>query len=536
MFGSMLRWRSTRIIVSTSLCLFGISALAASPAAGNDTPGSLSLYFPWTPTGSMIVDQTGFTDQGPFYGSITIHNLETESVSLRYMITGEGDDISDESSYSSTLMPPQGGRTFTMQQFVIETGFEGDATGVVMYGVKSAGGGPARISGVQLQAAAVPIDVDSKTSDAFLTVGGYSGLRSTQLGGESDIHFPIVQTNSNWNTLIRATSFMSDTDQDIELTLRDAGGDGEQQFTQPAAPGVPVTFDLLALGVDPEWVGAATLSGSGSFGAVAERIKSETSMLMINTARPMDASSTEQYFPLVLRDWFDWNTGISLLNLSDAENDVVVDFYAMDGELAASEPITLPPSGMNFIYMPSGDGEPFVGSAVVTSEAGVLGAIDEVKYLGDPADGAGHAMSYMLERELATLGETISMPLYQKGDPESGLGDTSGIQAFNPMDVPVEIEIQFHDQSGMMVAEGLFTLDPKQGETFYAMDFPGIPDGLTGTAFIQVMSAAGGVTGISNHVNYAVQYDGSAAFNMMVVGDSAESPGPIDPPGDLITP
>jgi hypothetical protein len=524
--------RLISILLTIGLVL-GLFAASSSPATGIDQQEASSLYFPWVPTGATIPGQDGFPDAGPFYGTVTVHNLENAPVSLRYSITAGDADFSDPTNFSSTLLPPQGARTFSMQQFVVETEFEGEATGVVMHAVIQGTDDPARISGVQLQAGAVPIDVDSKTGNSHLIVSGYTGMRSDDIFVAGDVHLPIVQTNSNWNTLIRATNFHSEATQQVDLTLREAGGGGELEFSQMAAPGVPITFDLRDLGVSPEWVGSATISGPAPVAAIAERVKIETNMLIINTAQRGDNLATHSYLPLVLRDWFDWNTGISLLNLTDGENDADIEFYSSEGVLVDTVSISLPPNGMNFIYMPAGDGEPFAGSAFVVSEGGILGAIDEVKYLGDEAEDAGHAMSYMLEHNLGTVGQWISMPLYQKGDPYTGLGDTSGIQAFNPTEEAVDIEIVFHDQSGMMVAEGTFTLEPKLGETFYAMDFPGIPDGMTGTAAIQVMGGAGGVIGISNHVNYAVQHDGSAAFNMMLI---PPDPAAQQPPGDFITP
>jgi hypothetical protein len=526
--------RATRVGLTLGL-MFGLIAGALGPDPVHASVAMESrLYFPWLPSGSLLTHPDEPSPSGPYYGTITVQNLENEQIVLYYQATTEG-SFGALDDFQSTLVDARGARTFTPQQLQISQSVEG--SGVAFVARKASNTSvSARISGVQKQAAAQPIDVDAKTTTGHLTVGGYTGLRSISNGPV--VQLPIVQTNSNWNTVIRATNFEPwEATATIDLTLREAGTGDELHFSSPVESGGTVTFDLLALGVPLEWIGTATISSDEIVSAVAERFKNETGMLIINSGQRSANAKSVSYLPLVLRNWFDWNTGISLMNPHEAQVNATVSFYAMDGELADSVQITLPPSGMDFVYMPAGDGEPFVGSATVSTEGSLLGVIDEVKYLGDPAAGAGHAMSYMLEPDYAIPGQRLSMPLYQKGDPNTGGGNTSGVQLFNPTNLTVTYEYFFFDQFGnlMPIPVGpVPTLGPREGTTIYAMEIDELPLGFTGSMFINVL-IGGGLIGVSNNVNYEVQQDGSASFNMMI-HSVPDDPNPPDPPNGFITP
>jgi hypothetical protein len=526
--------KAARVVVALGLLVGLVASGAGSESVQASAVAESRLYFPWLPSGAMLSHPEEFSASGPYYGSITVQNLENEQIVLYYQATTEG-SFGVIGDFQSTLVAAYGARTFTPQQLQISEGVEG--SGVVFIARKfSDTSAPARISGVQKQAAAKPIDVDSKTDGGHLTVGGYNGLRSLSNGPV--VRLPIVQTNSNWNTVIRATNFEPwEATAKIDLTLREAGTGDELKFDAMVNSGGTATFNLLALGVPQGWIGSAEISSDEIVSVVAERVKNETGMLIMNSAQREANASSVSYLPLVLRNWFGWNTGISLLNPHAVQVNATVSFYAMDGELVGSEVLTLPPNGMDFVYMPAGGGTPFVGSGVVSSEGNLLGAIDEVKYTGDPAEGAGHAMSYMMEPDLAYSGQQLSMPLYQKGNPQTGGGNTSGVQLFNPTNSTVTYGYSFFDQFGnwMPIPAGPApTLGPKESVTIYAMDIAQLPVGFTGSMIVGVHSG-GALTGASNNVNYNVQLDGSASFNMTVIGEEDDSD-PPGPPNGFITP
>jgi hypothetical protein len=190
--------------------------------------------------------------------------------------------------------------------------------------------------------------------------------------------------------------------------------------------------------------------------------------------------------------------------------------------------------GMDFIYLPAGDGEPFVGAAVISGSEPFVGAVDEVKYLGDDED-TGHAMSYMVESDaVATNGETLVLPLYQKGNAQTGGGDTSGIQLFNPSGDSVEFAVRFrrHSDGGSQLLLFGQKLGPLESTTLYAHELDTLPEGFNGSVIVEP-AGEGSLVGVSNNVNYDVQLDGSASFNMIVISHPGDPP---EPPFDIILP
>lgn len=71
--------------------LSGVSGLPGARAAGQP---SQWLFFPFVPNGSSI------GDTGPWYGSVTVQNLEAEPVTLRF---------------ATTAAPGSGGFSVTLQ-------------------------------------------------------------------------------------------------------------------------------------------------------------------------------------------------------------------------------------------------------------------------------------------------------------------------------------------------------------------------------------------------------------------------------------
>jgi hypothetical protein len=519
--GPMAR-RARRVFLILGLVL-SLLVVAIGPASASKQPpdGVPRLYLPWIPTGAVIDDPRGFPSSGPYYGTVTVQNLEDEEIILYYKATADPENFSDLANFHTTLVGPRASRTIAIPQ--LQLAADVDGTGVVLAARKSANPASiARIAAVQKQAAPVAIDVDAKTHAGHMTVGGYSALVPFDIAPV--IRLPIVQTNSNWNTLIRATNFEAwEDDVEIHLTLRPAGGGEALQFTKVADAGETVTFDLLELGVPEEWVGSAMLSSAEVIGAVAERVKNETNMLIVNSARSAPFNGELQYAPLVFRDWFHWNTGISVVNVEAVPIDVAITYYGMDGEVLDTDDLTLPADSMDFVYRPSGleEDDSFVGSAAVDATGRFLAVVDEVKYLGDDDD-TGHAMSYAVESDaIASAGQSVALPLFQKGSSNDGQGDTSGIQLFNPGSGWVQFSIWVYDQFGVPVLyDPGIMLEGKHGYTFYAFAEQDLPDGLTGAVVVGVIASQGdgALVAVSNNVNYAVQFDGSVSFNLFRIG------------------
>jgi hypothetical protein len=158
------------------------------------------------------------------------------------------------------------------------------------------------------------------------------------------------------------------------------------------------------------------------------------------------------------------------------------------------------------------------GHALVTSNRPVLVAVDSVKYTGIDQD-VGQALGYLAQSGTPGVGQ-LYMPLFQKQGQLSGGNDNSGVALFNAGGVSASVQIDFYDSSGARVAPTLagpitVTIPAFGGFIAYAPSYGEMPGGFQGSV---VVSAIGSVAGVSNNVNYDVQFDGSAAYNMPGVG------------------
>ncbi|ACZ39393.1 Ig-like domain-containing protein [Sphaerobacter thermophilus] len=396
---------------------------------------------------------------------------------------------------------------------------------------------------------------------------------------------PIVQTNNGWNTAIVITN-VSGANNSVNATFYAAGGQG---FAGPSVallsgetlgPGESIVVDLREdAGFPDEEVGSVWIDATRAVVAMAFRNKPSTEMMLTTVAQPRTdnpvVSPTLKYGPLVFRDYNGWNTGINIANLSSATNQVSVTYYNYAGNVVAAETRTIPSRAMEYVYTPAtgsfGIGENQITAVRIQGTAPLAAAIDEVKYLG--GQGEGHAMSYAAGRSLqggfeidlrdTQLGRVyylsmLALPLVQKGNPQTGTGDTSGINLFNSdANSSVEAWVQFLDSAGVPVAPTVAATDAEDpltiqipagsGATLYTLNYSQMPAGFTGAAVVGVVGD-GALLGVSNNVNYEVAGDGSAVFNLAVTPqatprfavdfdvDWGESPNPVnDENGDPVS-
>jgi hypothetical protein len=502
------------------VALLTLSVVAVTPITGSAGPieGPDCIYFPWVPNGVEIEDPDSDAVAGPFHGALTIQNLENAQVSV-FLMPFDHCNVANPGIYYLMSIAPNAAISFNISA----TGLipEGEGGGIVVVGRLAENlNHPARIAGIQRQASPTSLSSAQFSIGTHETVSGYTAL--THMGVDGQVHLPIVQTNNNWNTIIRATNFDREDNANIHILLYEAGGGGTiGPFFQLTGPGETATFDLRDLGVPEEWVGSATVTGGLPIGAIAERVKVETNMLLINTSRTAEQFAEKTYSALIFRDWHHWNTGISIANPTGFPNNITIRFYDMEGNEVHDEDLVIPATGMDFVYLPAGDGSPFVGSAVIEGDQVFHGAVDEVKYLGSDGD-TGHAMSYTMDYRFVTEGYGMALPMAWNPSPSApAIGETTGIQVFNAGSDPAQVRVTFRhalDGTFALPAPIEFELDPLHSETVYALDIEGLPTNFRGTAtVINVESGpigASGLVAISNLVNYDVQYDGSSTFGL----------------------
>ena len=398
--------------------------------------------------------------------------------------------------------------------------------------------------------------------------------------GEFDGHsyLPIVQTNSGWDSIIHISNIDPSSPKyaAVTITLYTAAGQGAfgpsvGEFTTSLGQGKTATIDLAAdMGIPDGWVGSAWITSN--FGVVANvnRQKPEANMALTNTAAPSLFANTSlssggasplganvqnsgsglfsMVAPLILKNYNGWNSGVNIANISELTNTVTVTWVGPTGNVVGSDSVTIPAKAMEYIYTPNtqdlGLNSGFVGAAVLTSLLPFHAAIDEVKYAGVGQD-VGQAMSYIATdagasaawctadsthqrdcdwnkyRVLKPYGSypQLNIPLIQKGNPLTGLGDTSGINLFNASSEASTTDwVSFYQPSGALAAPTLnapyeITLGALNTATIYTMDFSEMSAGFQGSAQVVPVAGAGVVFGVSNNVNYDVQGDGSAVYN-----------------------
>lgn len=373
-------------------------------------------------------------------------------------------------------------------------------------------------------------------------------------------YLPLVQTNSGWNTELRISNIdPSVWGGQVNVTLIPSSEDGHEgaaddtiTFERVLLPGESWALDLRANGVPDGWVGSAHITSNVGVVAHAARVKPSDDMLMINVAAPSTWATTspggelqsatgtsefeqftspfQMHAPLIFRDYFGWNTGISIANIDEASNRVTITWYDAGGSTRGVDARTIPAQGQVYVYIPSSadqlteDLTGWIGSVTISADAPFHATVDQVKYE------TGEAMSYMATAAGARAAgdpeapqyaaESLALPLLQKGRTD-GAGDTSGIQLFNPgLAGPVEVEVRYYSQVGDLMPPTNYapirtTIGPGGHYTIYTMNQSGMIPESTGVARVEVTGGTGQLFGVSNAVNYRVQGDGSTAFNLV---------------------
>jgi len=378
-----------------------------------------------------------------------------------------------------------------------------------------------------------------RTSAQHESVSGYSALPQTdvEIGGQHALVFPIVQTNNGWNSVLHVTNFDSRSNCSVTVTLyQSPSGFSDPsfgQFIRLLGRGETWHIDLADQGVPAGWVGQAWVSSDCDVAATVDRVKpaqpwgDPVNMALTNQALPTAAGNTTQALPLVFQAYNGWNTGYSIANLSDnAAANVTINYYNQLGVLVGTDSRVIQPRAMEFVYRPASTDVNIggFGSALVTSNQPVLVAVDSVKYTGTGQD-VGQALGYVAQRGVGGAGGSLYMPLFQKQGLLSGGNDNSGVALFNLASGERAIALWLFDSSGALVAPTLASpvtaLLPAHGQfIFYAPSYAEMPNGFQGSVLVV---ADGDVVGVSNNVNYDVQFDGSAAYNMPVAEETPAS-------------
>ncbi len=365
---------------------------------------------------------------------------------------------------------------------------------------------------------------NARTSSTHLMVSGASALSRAQAVG-STLAVPIAQADYNgWKTALHITNYGSTLCNVTARFYQHPTGTQTTALTQAVPAGGTWNLDLVAAGLPANWLGTARIEGTGcELAATADRIKPQqpwgtpVNMALTNLALPVANLTTTVYVPLVFQAYFNWNTGIAVTNAGGGPATVTINYYATNGTLLTTSSLgPIAANTMDFDYLSGTGGQ--LAQAVITSTQPIIVSVDAVKYSGTGTD-VGQALTSMGINGPLTLTPGIPIPilrvaLFQKAGASGN--DTSGIQLFNVGGVAASVTLDFYDASGTaqppspLIVAGIA---PNGAVTIYAPNQAPLPTDFQGQVRATV-TAGGPVVAISNNVNYDVQADGSAAFNV----------------------
>jgi hypothetical protein len=382
---------------------------------------------------------------------------------------------------------------------------------------------PARLSAAVKLMAPAP-STNGRTSSTHLMVSGYAGLSRASAVG-STLVAPIAQANySGWKTVLHVTNVGSTLCSVTVKLYQHPSGTQTHTLTQAVAAGATWNLDLVAAGVPNNWLGTARIEGVGcQLTASIDRIKptqpwgTPVNMALTNLALPAGSLTSTVYVPLVFQAYFDWNTGLAVTNAGGGPATVTINYYGTNGNLITTKSLgPIASNSMDFDYLSGSGGQ--LAQAVITSTQPIIVSVDAVKYTGGGAD-VGQALTSMGINGPLTLTPGLPMPLlrvplFQKQG--SSGNDNSGIQLFNVGGAAATVTLDFFDASGAPQPPSPLTVPgiaPNGAVTIYAPSQAPLPANFQGQVRAAV-TAGGPVVAITNNVNYDVQADGSAAFNV----------------------
>ncbi len=337
-------------------------------------------------------------------------------------------------------------------------------------------------------------------------------------------------------------------DANAAVTLRFFPNDGDGSgslatgWQQNVLISVGAVYQITLSDYVPEgWTGNVHILSDDLIGAIADRYKVGTDMWLTNIGSlstfevgdfsygPVQGDSADGGFyypfagqyvlfaPTVFMDYNGWNTGFSVSNLVETDNNVNIQ-YVHNGNAIQVVTQRLAPHGMLTAYRPSQPDQdqnqqnPMydqVAGALILSDYPVAAAVDAVKYFGND-NNVGQAMTYNATANLATA---QAFPLVQKGNPATGMGATSGLSLLNPLPIQNSMWVLWLNQSGYNASNfgsSMIIVPAQSIGIAYTMTQHNLPNGYYGSA---VVHANLPFVATTSNVDYQVQGDGSVIWN-----------------------
>jgi hypothetical protein len=474
--------------------------------------------------------------------SITVQNLSDEE-GVAYILVGTGDGY-DEATFAG--LQAGASKTFTAADLGVE---EGTTVPVAVLGYDFASSQAGEFTpedGIVIGCVAKQAVAGASlpyTTAADTSVSGYNATSGRETGFFDELYLPIVQTNCGpggcWNTILRVSNVGPFDNAAVTVRFfpaENAGGSLDEGFQLEGLlnQGELWSIDLSEF-VPEGWVGSAHIFTDDAVVAIADRYKAGTDMWITNTAANKTAESDLQaqlgvtgapyvlFAPDIRLDYNGWNTGISVANTVDDDNNVNIQYFGNNGNAPQAQTQRLSAHGMTYFYNPSDPSEDeceqpadqvptcdFVGAAIVLSEWPVAVAVDGVKYFGNDAN-VGQAFSYTAT---GNVHNWQAAPLVQKGSPATGMGATSGITFLNPNAFATFITVDWINPSGFGASnfgDSIVWVPGFSTGFVYTMTQENLPNGFSGSAIVHSDLPIAATT---VNVDYQVQGDGTAIWNL----------------------
>jgi hypothetical protein len=453
-----------------------------------------AVYFPWVANGEIL------HGQGPWYGKLSFQNLSDEPCAISIFVSRPG----TWTKTAQLSINAGAGRSISANSLAVPSpgaAMRLEALCPIVASVKTV----------------TPDVLHAPWSDGARIVTGYTGVSDVDVAGATmnaatGWFLPIVQTNSDWNSLIKVANLDGQDTLNVTTTLYPADDSPGEVTTirRSVAVGTVATINVLDEVGLAGWVGHAEIRADGTVAALVTRVKPGADLALTNVATAADPTASGGFSvaaPLLFTAYNGWNTGINLANITDLPAEVTITYVEAGGGVVRTDQLTLGPLSMRYIYTPSTVDLPgFVGSALISSSTPVVAAIDEVKYE------TREAISYIA----GSIGQQdAAVPVVFREDPNGQRHDNSGInvQNLNPAaSQTIQIDLVSSTGSSLLPAPLELELPPGGNDFVYLPDVAGVSPGTVGSARLTTSDPAGFVA-LSNNVNYAVIGDGSVVFS-----------------------
>ena len=333
--------------------------------------------------------------------SITVQNLDSVG-GVVYIFVGTGDGF-DEGEFAR--LNPGASKTFSADDLGVPAG---TTAPVVVAGYDD----PSSQSGVFTPEDGITIGCVAKqavagdnlpyTTAADTSVSGYNATSGREVGFFDELYLPIVQTNCGpggcWNTILRVANVGPFDNAAVTVRFFPADNSAGSLDTGFQLEGLLDQGELWSIDlmewVPEGWVGSAHIFTDDNVVAIADRYKAGTDMWITNTASNKTAEADLQvpggpsnapyvlFAPDIRLDYNGWNTGISVANTVDMDNQVNIQYFGNNGNAPQAQTARLAAHGMTYFYNPSSPSEDeceqpadqvvtcdFVGAAIVLSNS-----------------------------------------------------------------------------------------------------------------------------------------------------------------------